>query len=168
MRSTPRRGAIPRERAFRRIARHLPAPLGPAVIFTGKLTDNDTDGSVISLNDVYTVFDDPAASTYFTVDNTFYNNVPGGLEGDDLDTYYLNSYCCGDPVFGVGIAPDTPVGTYTGTVDIDGSGGTNNAADLLFVAPITIVVAPEPVPFALGSTGLLAIAFYGVRRRLRG
>src|SRR5271165_7166829 len=53
----------------------------PCVVFSGTITDTDTDSSFLFLQSVAL---DPgvAADSFFTLDNLFYNDVPGLFSGD--------------------------------------------------------------------------------------
>lgn len=136
------------------------------VLFSGTLFDTDTDLSDLYLTDISVAFSSNPASGALTVDNTFYDDVPGVLSGDpNYATDNLgnppNSYS--GPIFGIDIAPETTVGVYTGTVTIDGLGGTNDPEYNGFTvsANITVVVTPEPAAGGLALVGLAAFAARG-------
>ncbi len=76
----------------------------PCVIFSGTITDTDTDGSFITLAADPTI---SAYSDYFTVDNTFFDTT-GFYEGDTDNFVTSNTYGSGLLVFGLDIAPGTP------------------------------------------------------------
>ncbi len=92
--------------------------------------DNNTDGSLVYLSDVGISFSSSNPSSgYLSIDNTFYSSVPGVLSGDpnfatDNSGNPANKYA--GPIFGIDIAPGTPAGSYTATVTIYASGGTND------------------------------------------
>src|ERR1022692_3206336 len=79
----------------------------PCVVFSGTITDTNTDGSFLSLESVAL---DPAvpADDFFTLDNLFYNDVPGLFSGDPSAPGDGNpSYTYGpDPIFGLDFAPN--------------------------------------------------------------
>jgi hypothetical protein len=122
----------------------------PCVIFSGTITDFDTDGSLLFLPTDPTL---SAFSNYFSVDNTFFN-TPGVYEGDSADTFAPNTYGPG-PIFGLDIAPGTPMGIYTAYFEFAGFGGDGDPNDAGFTVdvPFTVVIAPEP-----GTRGLTIVA----------
>lgn len=139
----------------------------PCVVFSGTITDNDTDGSLLFLTGI-----DPTLSAYneyFTVDNTFTDDgsIPGAYEGDLLGLTAPNTYS--GIIMGLDIAPGTPIGTYTADAEFDGFGGTNdpNGSGFAIEVPFTVVIAPEPVTSGLAQAGLLAMAALSRRRRPR-
>jgi hypothetical protein len=136
----------------------------PCVDFSGTITDTDSDGSFLFLTGV-TV---SAYANFFTVDNTFSDDIsiPGGYEGDTLDSPFPNTYT--GIIMGLDIAPGTPVGTYSANAVFAGYGGDGdpNGAGFTVDAPFTVIVnAPEPVTSSLVLGGLLAIV--AARRRSR-
>lgn len=137
-------------------------------LFSGSLTDTDTDGSIVLLNsaDVTWSAGNPSVG-FLTLDNTFFQNVPGGLEGDTADNFFLNSYT--GPIFGIDIAPGTPLGIYTGRLLIGASGGTGDPGSAGFTISqgFTVNVVPEPSPFALTLAGLFTLALYRAGRKWR-
>jgi hypothetical protein len=135
---------------------------GGSVIFSGTLVDTDTDSSFLFLNDLSVLFTPPADS-YLSVDPTFFfNTVPGDLFGDGItgdDTYT-------GPLFEIYIAPDTPWGNYSGTINIlGGYNGPGADFDPLLVTPVDfqVVVAPEPTTLLLTMAGIAGIAI--IKRR---
>lgn len=136
-----------------------------SLIFSGTLVDTDIDDSFLFLNDISVVFT-PPANSYLSVDPTgdptsspntfFFNTVIGDLIGDGVtgdDTY-------AGPIFEVYIAPGTPVGDYSGTINIlggyDGPGDLNPL--LSTAASFEVVVTPEPGVFLLTLAGLAGLA----------
>jgi hypothetical protein len=147
----------------------------PCVHLSGTLTDTDTDGSLLSLNGISIIFTG-SDGNYFTLDqNVFSNDVPGTLEGDTDNNPAPNTYT--GPIFGVDIAPSTPLGSYTETAEITACNLTNdvncdsgNPDPGLFTvdAQFTIVVAPEPAAGSLLLGGLAALSVWcGVKRKWR-
>jgi hypothetical protein len=130
----------------------------------GTLTDTDTADTCDSenvdclyLNFVSFSFDQPTGTSNLSGDNEeFYLYVPGILSDDGTDTALFNTYT--GNIFGIVVAPNTPLGIYTGSVSIYG-GYDNPAADnLLATAGWTVdVVAPEPADFGLAFIGIAAI-----------
>jgi len=141
-------------------------------LFTGVLTDNDTDESTISLNNfainISLSFSSTPASGLLSIDNSFGDLVPGTLIGDPSSDFIPNSYS--GPIFGIDIAPGTSVGSYSGVVTIIAAGGTNDPDfdGFTVTQPFTVVVAPEPAAATLLFAGLLPFAVWlGVRRQWR-
>jgi hypothetical protein len=137
----------------------------PCIAFSGVVTDTDTDESFITLSDLAVTFDG-SGSTYLTQDNTFSNNAPGLLVGDPNAA---NTYA--GPIFGLDIDPNTPWGTYTGSIQISGYNLTNDqdeTNELVFgQQTFTVNVVPEPFTFGLTAAGLLALAASRRFRRSR-
>lgn len=136
------------------------------VLFSGTLSDTDTDLSDVYLTSISVTFSTTPSSGALTVDNTFYDDVPGVLSGDpDYASDELgnppNIY--DGPIFGIDIAPDTSPGAYTGTVTIGALGGTNDPDynGFTVTADITVVVTPEPATGGLALVGLAAFAKRG-------
>jgi hypothetical protein len=136
--------------------------VAPCVVFSGTLTDNDTDGSVMNLNGVSVNFSG-GDSAYFTVDPNFFDyNLPCCLSGDPNwatdGNPFSNTYT--GPIFALDIAPGTPVNVYTETLVLSASGGTNdpNGNGFTVQEDFTIVIAPEPASGLLLAMGLVAIA----------
>jgi|SRR5450432_961444 hypothetical protein len=132
------------------------------VIFQGTLTDTDTDGSFLFLNDIGVTFNAPGGSFLSVDPNFFFNSVPGDLIGDGIaaDDFY------GGPVFEVFIANDTPSGNYFGNIAI--LGGFNGPGDTAVLATQTfevVVVTPEPGAALLTLTSLICVAIG--RRRMK-
>lgn len=128
----------------------------PCIVYTGTIADGDTDGSVITLNDILITFLTPGGSTYFTQDNTFFDNVPGILTAGD-------SYS--GPLFALDFPANTPPGDYQFTALVeatDGNGVNFDSASAGSDAQVT----PEP---ASGLLRLAALpAAFALRRRLKG
>lgn len=156
------------------------------VLFSGTLTDNDTDGSYIitgpdpdfDLNDISVAFSSGPASGGLTLDNTWDDfatqNGAGVLIGDPNAATdgapFLNSYT--GALFGIDIAPGTTAGQYTGTVTIEAQHVDQNfnpIGDPFTVsAQITVDVTPEPGGASLALAGLAVLgASYGLRRKWR-
>lgn len=139
----------------------------PCVQFSGTLTDNDTDGSYLSINSISLILN-AGDDAYFTLDETlFFDDVPAILEGDTNDNFFSNVYT--GPIFGVDIAPSTPVGVYDETAEISAAGGDNDPDYNGFTvdATFTIVVTPEPRSGLLILAGLLVLVALDRARRLR-
>ena len=139
----------------------------PCVIFSGTITDTDTDGTFITLATDPTL---SAYSDYFTVDaNTFFD-TPGFYEGDTDDSVASNTYGPG-PIMGLDIAPDTPVGTYTAEAQFFGTGGDGDPNGYGFTVdvPFTVIVtAPEPATAEMAiAAGMLSIGASFRQRRSR-
>jgi hypothetical protein len=130
----------------------------PCVVFSGTLSDPDTDSSFTFLNSISVNFTLPAANGYFTVDNTFFDDVPGALEGDTNNNPFPNSYT--GPIFGLDFASSTPPGVYQGMATISASGGTNDPNGNGFTESIsfTVDITPEPASELLIAGGLVALA----------
>ena len=144
------------------------------LVFSGTLLDNDTDDSLLFLNSIDVTFSPGPGSGALTLDGTFYDStdyVPGVLSGDPnyastISACRANVYS-GD-LFGIDIAPGTPLGVYTGTVTIDAAGGTDDPNDDGFTVSqdITVIVTPEPAARSLALAGLLALAVsYRLKRK---
>jgi hypothetical protein len=129
---------------------------GACLIYSGTITDNDTDGSIVNLTDGIALL---PLSVYVTLDNLFFNDVPGCLEGDTLDNVCPNSYT--GPIFGIGIAPGTPFGTYSETFVLSVDGGTADPTNSgqTFDATVQIQVVPEPASAVTLGAGLVVLAF---------
>jgi hypothetical protein len=150
------------------------------VLFSGTLTDTDTDGSYIFFDyfpiDISVTFSSSPVSGSLSLDSTFYEDVPLLLSGDptwatDLLGNPPNIYGPDLPIFGIDIAPGTSVGEYSGTVTINAAGGTNDPDFNGFTVSQSFtvdVVAPEPAAAGLLLGGLLALAAWcGVKRKWR-
>jgi hypothetical protein len=147
------------------------------VLFTGTLDDTDTDSSIMligytpdGISPVITVtfFSSPAAGS-LSLDNTFYEDVPGVLSGDptwatDGSGNPPNIYGDNEPIFGIDIAPGTSSGVYNGEVTIYAAGGTGDQDYNGFsvTQDFTVNVTPEPSTVSLSLVGLAA--FTGSRR----
>ena len=162
---------------------HTPAAAGETpntfsvpVFFTGTVTDNDTLNTCdpdftncLYLNNIGIVFDmsDPSyTSTFLSLDNDpFLDNIAGILSDDGPGSggsgaFYQET----GTIFGIALAPNTPLGVYTGEVSIYGGIDDPDAGNLLATEPFTVtVVAPEPAPIGLAMLGLGAI--WMARRR---
>ena len=143
----------------------------PCVVFSGTITDNDTDDSLLFLSSVAL---DPAvaADDYFTLDDTFYGDTPGLFSGDpDWATDNLGNYSntYSGPLFGLDFAPDTPDGIYDGMIIFSGAGGTNDVNDSGFTVeePFEVIIGtPEPASGLLLLGSLLATV--AARRKRQG
>jgi hypothetical protein len=142
--------------------------VAPCVDFYGTITDTDTDGSLLFLTGITL----SAFNNYFTVDNTFSQDVaiPGGYEGDALDSPFPNSYS--GVIMGLDFAPDIPVGTYAADAIFAGAGGTDDPdfQGFTVVVPFSVIVSSAPEPATGGMAiiaGLLAIAASLRHRRSR-
>ncbi len=148
------------------------------VLFTGALDDTDIDSSFMligftpdGVSPVITVtfFSSPAAGS-LSLDNTFYEDVPGVLSGDPTwATDGLgnppNIYGDNEPIFGIDIAPGTSSGVYTGEVTIYAAGGTDdpNYDGFSVAQDFTVDVTPEPEPSTVGLSLVGLAAFMGWR-----
>jgi uncharacterized protein (TIGR03437 family) len=143
------------------------------VLFSGTLTDNDTDSSLMLIESIQVTFGGTNPPSGLTADNTFSFDVPGVLSGDpnyatDNSGNPANAYT--GPIFGIDIAPGTPPGTYTATVTITAVGGTGDPNQNGFSVSqnITVTVtqipqtiafpAPLPVTLPANAFPLLAVA----------
>jgi len=132
------------------------------IIFTGTLTDNDSDSSLLFLVGVSIAFSVSNPSTGFlSIDNTFDFDVPGVLSGDpayatDNSGNPANRYT--GPIFGIDIAPGTPAGVYSGAVTIDAAGGTSDPGHNGFTVTrnFTLTVNPAMQTGGGGSGGSIA------------
>ena len=121
------------------------------VLFTGTLTDSDTDLSFLLVQSIAVSFSASNPSTSaLSPDNTFLFDVPGVLSGDpnyatDNSGNPANQYA--GPIFGIDIAPGTPVGTYSGTITINAAGGTNDPGQNGFTVTRNFTIT-------VGSTGV--------------
>lgn len=146
------------------------------VLFSGTLTDNDTDDSFLSLSNANPVlpgigvtFSSGPASGGLTIDDTFGDlpTIPGTLIGDPTgltDFGIPNAYS--GPLFGIDIASGTTPGDYSGTVTIYANGGTDDPGNLGFTVSqqITVdVLAPEPATAGFAMAGLAALGAWIVR-----
>jgi hypothetical protein len=143
----------------------------PCLLFSGTLTDTDSDGSIININDpggISLIYGQPTDSTYLTLDSSLYYYAPLAFVGDptaSTDGSFLPNTYTG-VIFGIDIAPSIPAGTYNEVAQISAYGGTNDPMDNGFYVDMdfTIEVVPEP------SSGLLILAGLGAivaRRRMR-
>jgi hypothetical protein len=117
-------------------------PASPSVLITGSLV-NPTLSDVL-VNDIQVSLSGSAA-TFLTPDaNPFFANVPGIFAPGD--TY-------NGVIFGLQIAPGTPLASYSGTVTLQGdpNGADPGATQNLATATFQLAVAPEP------GAGLLAV-----------
>jgi|HubBroStandDraft_6_1064221.scaffolds.fasta_scaffold247410_2 hypothetical protein len=137
------------------------------VYFSGTLTDNDTDGSLLALESIAIIYTEPTDADYFALDNTFsdfYQGTPSGppgiLEGDTDDNFAPNSYGPG-LIFGVDIISPPPPGVYVETAEITACNLSNDPncesggpdpGEFTVDAQFTISVSPEP------TSGLLILA----------
>jgi hypothetical protein len=146
------------------------SPGEPCVMFSGTITDTDTDGSYLFLNSVAL---DPTvpADSYFTVDNTFYNDVPGVFSGDpnwatDDEGNPSNSYT--GLLFGLDFAADTPAGIYDGMLIFSAVGGDIDPDGKGFTVEVPFEVdidTPEPASGLMLLAGLLATGAWRRARR---
>lgn len=128
------------------------------VLFSGALTNTDTDLSFIRLEDISISL----SSSNLSLDNTFFAVVPGLLSGDSnyaTSGNPANAYS--GPIFGIDIAPQTPSGTYNATVTIHASGGTgdpdNNGFTVSKNITITVIPAAQTISFSsLAPVGIPA------------
>jgi hypothetical protein len=146
----------------------LPGFTPSCVVFSGSLFDDATDNSSLFTNDISFVFDglagnylspDPTGQSASTPNSFFFNTTPGFFTGDGNPTDDLYT----GPIFEIFISPDTPLGNYTGTINILGGASPFTDLNVLASETFTVVVSPEPGAMALLCAGLLALA--GWRRR---
>jgi hypothetical protein len=139
---------------------YSPSSSSTCVIFSGTLTDTDTDGSALYLTSANIVYSSPGDASYLTLDNIFYDypGVPGVLEGDNLDSFAPNSYS--GVIFGVDVLPSIPAGVYNEQLQLQLVGGTSDPDDNGYTQNVdfTVVVAPEPASALTITGGLLVIA----------
>jgi hypothetical protein len=151
------------------------------VLFTGTLEDTDTDSSIMligytpdGISPVITVtFLSIPAEGSLSLDNTFYEDVPGVLSGDptwatDGSGNPPNIYGDDEPIFGIDIAPGTSIGVYSGEVTIYAAGGTDDPDYNGFsvTQDFTVNVTPEPSTVGLSLVGLAALlGWRGVKRK---
>jgi len=134
-----------------------------SVGFSGTLTDTDAgdicDNSgftsgCLNLNDISFTFDQNPGVSLLTGDSDpFFNNIAGFFSGQGNPSFDSVS----GVVFGIVVAPNTPIGVYTGTVSIVGEVGAvgdSSANTVLDTENWTLDVAPEPAPFGLMIVGL--------------
>jgi hypothetical protein len=149
-------------------------PQANCVLFTGTLTDLDNDPAAFLFFDqfpagIQVVFSNSPASGSLTLDNTFYNVVPGLLSGDPdwaADGFPADTYS--GPIFGIEIAPNTSPGIYSGTVTIGASGGDDdpNGNGFTVQENFTVdVLSPEPGAFTLLFAGLLPLVGWLTMKR---
>jgi hypothetical protein len=140
------------------------------VLFSGTLTDTDSDPSNLFPITVYDI--GVSFASGLTLDNTFFFVVPGLYSGDP--NYATDQSGAGQtsyygPLFGIDIAPGTPLGPYSVTVTLYALGGLNDQDYQGFTVTqdITVdVVSPEPAAAGLLFSGLLAFAVgSGVKRK---
>jgi hypothetical protein len=99
-----------------------------------------------------------ASATFLTPDpNPFFANVPGVFSPGDVYSGI---------VFGVQFAPNTPFGSYGGTVTLlgDPNGADPGATESLGTATFQLTVAPEPGASSLGLAAI-PLALVALRRR---
>jgi hypothetical protein len=136
------------------------------VLFSGTLTDNDTDASLLFVTGFDVSFTPTPGTGSLLPDGTFGNDAQTVFIGDPTSSFPTYSYS--GAIFGIDIAPGTPLGEYAGVLSVYTSGGTNDLGDgQTFTAPFTVdVVAPEPSAASLIFAGLLPFVFWrGVRRK---
>jgi len=146
----------------------------PCVQFSGTLTDNDTDGSLLAITGISAIFNGSDGDYFILDQNVFGDDVPGFLEGDTDDFVASDTY--EGTIFGIDI-DSPPAGVYTETIEISACNLTNDAncesgdpdpAAFTADAQFTIVVTPEPAAAGLMLTALAALAVWcGLRRKCR-
>jgi hypothetical protein len=133
----------------------------PCVIFAGTLTDTDTDGSLDLIENITVNFVQSAGNTDFTLDTTFFNNVPGVLTGDGVSSD--DSYS--GPIFGLDFAAGIPDGEYDGTAEITVM-NLNSGDTFTEDADFSVFATPEPASVLTTSTGLMGLmALLAIRAR---
>jgi hypothetical protein len=126
-------------------------------LFTGTLSDNDTDYSLLFIGIPYT---HAADSSDFDVVLSLGNISPAGLlSGDpvwatDGSGNPPNIYQ--GPIFGIDIPANTPSGVYRDTVYLDVT-PTNGTDPFTVSEAVTVVVSPEPGGADLMLAGLAAL-----------
>ena len=127
---------------------------GTTIVFSGTLENTGPDD--VFLNDLVVDFAPPAATYLINDPNFFFATVPGVLLAGE-------SYV--GPIFSLSIAPNTPLGPYSGMATVLG-GADEFAMTVIAVSPFSVTVAntvPEPA-----TAGLFAAALVGcvLRRRV--
>jgi hypothetical protein len=147
------------------------------VLFSGTLSYGGSDP--LDLNPLYLIdigVEWSSEISDLSIDNTFFVAPPAQLSGDvdsGTDGSGAAPYSYSGPIFGIDIAPDTPLGSYEGTVTIYAMGGLTDPdyQGFTLTQNITVdVVAPAPEPGAnqLLMAGLFSFAiWYGVKRKWR-
>jgi hypothetical protein len=134
------------------------APPGTSLaLLSGTITNPAAAPSDVLVNDLEFALSS-AAATFLTPDtNPFFANVPGVFAPGD--TY-------SGIVFGLQLAPNTPFGSYGGTVTLlgDPNGADPGATESLATATFQLTVAPEP---AAGLLGMAALPFAAIVARRR-
>jgi hypothetical protein len=137
------------------------------VQFSGTLTDNDndpTDSTFTSITGISVAFTPTAGNTFLALDGTFDADVPTIFIGDPTFTFpSFPTYNYVGPIFGIDIAPNTPIGEYDGILTVSTLGGTNdpNGGGQTFTQTFTLdVLAPEPASLSLLLMGLLPLAVW--------
>jgi hypothetical protein len=131
----------------------------PCVQFSGTLTDTDLGNTLITLPGIALMLN-LGDDAYFTIDNTFYDYTSAlGGAANGAPTSYTGL------IFGVDIAPSTPVGVYVEFAEISVTGGDANYNLFPVDAQFTIDVVPEPRTGLLILPGLLVLV--ALRRVLR-
>jgi hypothetical protein len=142
------------------------------ILFSGSLTDNDTDGSYIltgpdsdfGLSDITVTFSSLPTSGGLTLDNTWDDFADAGVligdpnaatDGDGAPNLYTG------PLFGIDIAPGTTPGRYTGTVTIEAQHldpDFDPIGDPFTVSQqFTVDVVPEPASWGFALAGLMVL-----------
>jgi len=122
---------------------------GDSIIFSGTLLDDDLDTSFLFLNAIAVSFT-PPGGTFLSPDaNFFFQNVIGVLQSPP--DIFPDSYT--GPIFKIDVAPNTPAGTYFGTIQIEGGHNDPGETNVLATQTFQVVMAPEP-----GLTGLTLAA----------
>ena len=131
---------------------------GDAIVFSGTLLDDDLDTSFLFLNAIAVSFTPPGGTFLSPDPNFFTQNVIGVLQSPP--DIFPDSYS--GPIFEIHVAPNTPAGTYFGTIDILGGHNSPDDSTVLATQRFQVVAgAPEP---ALGGLTLAALACLALAR----
>jgi len=133
-------------------------PPGTSLALLSGTITNPAAPSDVLVNDLQFALSGASATFLMPDTNPFFANVPGVFSPGD-------SYS--GIVFGLQLAPNTPLGLYGGTVTLlgDPNGADPGATQSLATATFQLTVAPEP---AAGLLGIAALPFAAmvVRRRI--
>jgi hypothetical protein len=128
-------------------------------LLSGTITNPAGAPSDVLVNDLQFALSG-ASATFLTPDtNSFFANVPGVFAPGDSYTGI---------VFGLQLASNTPLGSYSGTVTLlgDPNGADPGATQSLATTTFQLAVAPEPATGLLGITALPFAAMIARRRNV--
>jgi len=137
---------------------------GDSIIFSGTLLDDDLDTSFLFLNAIAVSFTPPGGTFLSPDPDFFFQNVIGLLQSPpDVAT---DSYT--GPIFKIDVAPNTPAGTYFGTIDILGGRLSPDDTNVLATQTFQVSVGvPEPALGGLMLAALLCMALVRSRSQRR-